>query len=202
MLRCVPKGARVRLGEADALRFRAVREGLVAVSLDSSQGRRQILCLTGPGELVCPGVPREGGTRIEALAASRVCEIDLRTEGARLARDPDFAAQMYELTARGLAQAAARLVALGRLDGTTRLTGFLAEMAGRLGERTDGTLHLVLPMTREDIADCLGLNAETVSRILTRLRKAGLLRMRTPTLMEVPDPEALAAHALPQPVDT
>ncbi|MCV6596054.1 MAG: helix-turn-helix domain-containing protein [Mangrovicoccus sp.] len=74
---------------------------------------------------------------------------------------------------------------------------FLAEMAARSGY---GETHL--PMSREDIADYLGLNAETVSRIMTRLRKSGLVQFQSPTDYTIPDMGAitrrLPAEILPQ----
>ncbi len=47
-------------------------------------------------------------------------------------------------------------------------------------------------MNREEIADYLGLNTETVSRILSKLRKAGLFKFLTRTEFVVLDPEAVA----------
>jgi len=47
-------------------------------------------------------------------------------------------------------------------------------------------------MNREEIADYLGLNSETVSRIFSKLRKAGLFKFLSPTEFVVPDPEAVA----------
>ena len=46
-------------------------------------------------------------------------------------------------------------------------------------------------MNREDIADYLGLNAETVCRILSRIKRSGLVIFRSPSEFEVPDLHAL-----------
>ena len=68
-------------------------------------------------------------------------------------------------------------------------SGILAEMAGRQ-KRQDRpvTLH----MSREDIADYLGLNTDSVSRILSRIRKSGLFRFTSTSEYTVPDAEAVA----------
>ena len=54
------------------------------------------------------------------------------------------------------------MVMLGRLDSMERVSLFLLNIGKKTGLRNGNALHLELPMTREDIADYLGLNAETV----------------------------------------
>lgn len=56
-----------------------------------------------------------------------------------------------------------------------------------------------LPLSREDIADYLGLQAETVGRGFTKPKHFGLFQFLSPIACEVPDPEALA-NRLPVPV--
>ena len=190
----LPRGGRLALvPAAERWCFHAVRSGLVGVAVRVPGGRRQILCLTGPGELVCPGAPGGPETRLEALAPTDLCRIDLSAGVERLRRNPAFREQIGALTGLGLAHGYERIVALGTLDGPARLAAFLAEMAGRMGERRETGLHLSLAMTREDIADYLGLNADTVSRLLNRLRRAGFVRFLSPTSMEIPDLRSLAA---------
>ena len=60
---------------------------------------------------------------------------------------------------------------------------------------------MTLPMSREDIADYLGLNTETVSRILSRIKKTGLIKFLSPTEYVIPDFAALEGR-LPVPVPT
>ena len=54
-----------------------------------------------------------------------------------------------------------------------RVASFLLEMAGRLS----GAAAVELPMTRQDIADYLGLTIETVSRTLTQLQGAATIEL-------------------------
>ena len=66
---------------------------------------------------------------------------------------------------------------------------FLAERAVAAG----GESRVVsLPMSREDIADYLGLNTETVSRVFTRIRKSGLIRFLSATEYLIPNMGAVA----------
>jgi CRP-like cAMP-binding protein len=56
-----------------------------------------------------------------------------------------------------------------------RVVGFLLEMAAR----TPGASELDLPMSRQDIADYLGLTIETVSRTMTQLENSGAIALAT-----------------------
>ena len=56
-----------------------------------------------------------------------------------------------------------------------RVASFLLEMSKRLGQPD----IVELPMSRQDIADYLGLTIETVSRMFTQLNRAGLIGSRT-----------------------
>ena len=59
-----------------------------------------------------------------------------------------------------------------------QVASFLLEMADRLGNGAAGAqTSLLLPVSRQQIADVLGLTIETVSRQLTRLRSAGAIEL-------------------------
>jgi CRP/FNR family nitrogen fixation transcriptional regulator len=48
-----------------------------------------------------------------------------------------------------------------------------------MANRTSGSMAIELPMTRQDIADYLGLTIETVSRTLTHLVQSGVIELET-----------------------
>jgi CRP/FNR family transcriptional regulator len=55
----------------------------------------------------------------------------------------------------------------------------------------DGPIQFELPLKRSDIADFLGLTIETVSRQITKLRKAGIIEVENNRTVIVPDLEKL-----------
>ena len=63
------------------------------------------------------------------------------------------------------------MLLLGRKTAMEKVTAFLVEMDKRMALRA----VLILPMSRRDIADYLGLTIETVSRVLSRLHADGVL---------------------------
>ena len=172
-----------RLAPDRAQGLLVVSEGLVAVSTVLPDGRRQILCLNVPGETVCPIC--ESTVWLEGLADSAIRQMP--------AEGDDVGAAMLRLAHQRLKDANAHLLSLGRFDGTERVAAFLVDMCRRVGRPIlGGGAALHLPMSRDDIADYLGLNAETVSRILSRMKRADLLRFGAPTDILVPDLARLA----------
>jgi CRP/FNR family nitrogen fixation transcriptional regulator len=70
-----------------------------------------------------------------------------------------------------LQRARNHMLLLGRKNAQERIATFLLDMAERLS--LSGEVEL--PMSRQDIADYLGLTIETVSRTLTQLERDGLI---------------------------
>ncbi|MFK8036498.1 MAG: helix-turn-helix domain-containing protein, partial [Hyphomicrobiales bacterium] len=58
-------------------------------------------------------------------------------------------------------------------------------------ENDEGPIEFELPLKRADIADFLGLTIETVSRQMTKLRKAGIIDIENNRQIRVPSLEAL-----------
>ncbi len=97
-----------------------------------------------------------------------------RSQFARLLHDdPAFGQQLMSSMLHNLERAHEHMVLLGRKTAQEKMATFLLDMAERL-ERND---RVELPMQRTDIADHLGLTIETVSRTLTQMVRAGLIKL-------------------------
>jgi CRP/FNR family nitrogen fixation transcriptional regulator len=77
---------------------------------------------------------------------------------------------------------------LGRRSASERVASFLMDLATRIG---DGE-HVELPMSRQDMADYLGLTIETVSRTLTQLQVSGAIGLTGCRSIHLRKPRALA----------
>jgi CRP/FNR family nitrogen fixation transcriptional regulator len=82
---------------------------------------------------------------------------------------------------QSLVRAQEHLLVLGRQNSVERVAAFLLEMS----ERQGGLPQVELPMTRTDIADYLGLTIETVSRVFSRLKQKGVIRLPTLRCVEI-----------------
>ena len=81
--------------------------------------------------------------------------------------------KLLPLALQSLVRAQEHLLVLGRQQAVERVAAFLMDMA----ERQGGLDHFELPMSRMDIADYLGLTIETVSRVFTKLKDKGVIRL-------------------------
>jgi CRP/FNR family nitrogen fixation transcriptional regulator len=137
-------------------------------------GRRQIAAFLLPGDMF--GL--EGGathaSSAEAIADSVVLVIKRSAVVALAQRDAEVARQLWMLTAQELGRAQNHMLLLIR-NAQERIASFLLEMA----ERAPSADSVELPMSRQDIADYLGLTIETVSRTLTQLEAEAAIALPT-----------------------
>ncbi|TPJ38793.1 helix-turn-helix domain-containing protein [Mesorhizobium sp. B2-6-5] len=91
----------------------------------------------------------------------------------RLAAGADVSRKLLPLALKGLVRAQEHLLVLGRQSSIERVAAFLLDMA----ERQGGLQPVELPMSRMDIGDYLGLTIETVSRVFTKLKDKGTIRL-------------------------
>ena len=175
------KGAEI-YGEAEPAEYiYQVIEGAVRSHKLLSDGRRQI----GAFHLVGDIFGLENGNfhrfTAEAIVDTTVCLMK-RGSLERVAKtDPAIVRNMLNMTTDNLQHAENHLLLLGRKTSLERVAAFLLEM----GRRLPAAGVMILPMSRRDIADYLGLTLETVSRALSGLQKKGLLKFLGQTQREI-----------------
>ena len=137
-------------------------------------GRRQIGGFHLAGDIFGFETGEEHTFSAEAITDCKILVIKRSTVTALAARDNDIARQMWALTARELQRVQDHIMVLIK-SAQERVAGFLLEMA----DRVPGGGAVELPMSRQDIADYLGLTIETVSRTLTQLEKTAAIELPT-----------------------
>ena len=78
---------------------------------------------------------------------------------------------------------------MGRITAREKVGNFLVEISDRLPREQND--RVVLPVSRYDIADCLGISPETVSRSLTDLKNRGVIRLLSTRTVMIVDRSAL-----------
>ena len=155
----------------------AVRSGVLMLEGLPQPSSRQILDLYYRGDIVRPAiVPALPGINLLSATQAEV----LRISNARLdsLTDSDIETRRWCDCAMAL-QYPRRLLqvaTIGTLTGEERVASMLVEFALRMSEggRQDARTF-ELPLTRTDMADYLSLNADTLSRVMSRLRQNGVL---------------------------
>jgi CRP/FNR family nitrogen fixation transcriptional regulator len=148
-----------------------VKTGAVRSYKLLTDGRRQI----GAFHLVGDIFGLENGNvhrfTAEAVVNTTVRLIKRQSLEAVAESDAVVTRNLLSMTTSNLEHAENHMLLLGRKTSLERVAAFLIEMDARL----TATGVVALPMSRQDIADYLGLALETVSRALSRLQRAGVL---------------------------
>lgn len=139
-----------------------------------SDGRRQIGGFYLPGDIFGLEFADVHALSAEAITDAKVLVVKRSALNGLAGRDAGIAQQLFALTGRELHHAQDRILLLIK-SAQERVASFLLEMSGRVS----GGNAIDLPMSRQDIADYLGLTIETVSRTLTSLEDSAAIEVRT-----------------------
>jgi CRP/FNR family transcriptional regulator, nitrogen fixation regulation protein len=137
-----------------------------------SDGRRQVSGFYLPGDIFGLEVTDEHTLSAEAISDAKVLVVKRIALSNLAGRDPLVAQQLFALTGRELHRVQDRILLLIK-NARERVASFLLEMAERASENNT----IELPMSRQDIADYLGLTIETVCRTLTSLETASAIEV-------------------------
>jgi CRP/FNR family nitrogen fixation transcriptional regulator len=146
--------------------------GSVRTSKMLNDGRRQIGAFYLPGDTFGLEVGSEHALAAEAITDAKVIVVKRSAVEALAARDSEVARQLRAVTGRELQRMQHHILLLIR-SAKERVAGFLLEMAARVKCNDE----IELPMSRQDIADYLGLTIETVSRTLRVLENSAAIAL-------------------------
>ena len=171
---------------APAIHFFNVTAGVARLFKLLPDGRRQITGFARKGDFLGLAAGSRYAFSAEAMESVRVCRFARQTLTGFLAEFPALEHRLLQDASSGLAAAQDQMLLLGRKTARERVASFLRSEFMRI-PACDRTRTIVLPMTRSDIADYLGLTIETVSRTMTCLRKAGIIGVPNASSVEIRD---------------
>ena len=134
--------------------------------------RRQIGAFYLPGDIFGFETSDKHSFSAEAISDAKILFVKRSALLALAERETGVARQLWSITGDELRRAQDHLLLLIK-TAKERVVNFLLEMAERV---SDGD-QLELPMSRQDIADYLGLTIETVSRTLTDLETTAAIEL-------------------------
>lgn len=157
--------------------FYLIREGLYLARATIAPARHQVLGILYLGDFVRTRSlpPLEG---VEITAASDIGEVwRVRWSAVKSILDErhDLARIVSDRMANQAARTTLHNAVIAGLTGDERVAALMVELALRTGKETPSGLVFEMPLSRMDIAEHLALNADTVSRIVSRMRASGLL---------------------------
>lgn len=164
------------IGRGEAETVYIIRSGVLHVAARVPGGRREVLCLLYPGDIFrTASAPPLSDVSLIAASAAEVGRLRWNAVESLAHGDIEVARYLSRAEASLHARQMLHAAAIGGLSGEARAASFLIELGLRTGQRTAGGVAIDIALTRSDIADYLALNADTLSRIMTRLRSKGIL---------------------------
>ena len=166
----------------DDMRFvGSVVSGVASLSQTMEDGRRQMVGLLLPSDFVGRPGRKKAVFDVEATTEIKICRFDRVPFEKLLATVPNLSERMLEMSLDELDAAREWMLVLGRKNAREKIASFLAIIARREAELRreivrDGT-EFDIKLTREAMADYLGLTLETVSRQINALKKDGVIKL-------------------------
>ncbi|MBX9777310.1 MAG: helix-turn-helix domain-containing protein [Xanthobacteraceae bacterium] len=137
-----------------------------------SDGRRQVTEFYLPGDVFGIESGSEHSYSAEAIDKASILLVRRNSVFSSAESNSDVARYLWSITAAELKRSQNHALLLIK-TAKERIAAFLLDMAGRLA----GKGFVELPMSRQDIADYLGLTTETVSRTLTSLSEGSTIQL-------------------------
>lgn len=184
------------LWAGDHMEFVAsVVTGIASLSQGMEDGRTQMVGLLLPSDFI--GRPGRDSAPYDVVAVTNltICAFRKKPFEELMLTTPSLAGRLLEMTLDELDQAREWMLLLGRKTAHEKIASLLTILASR-----DAALHKTspgdgmsfdLPLTREAMADYLGLTLETVSRQVSSLKKSGIIKLEGKRRVIIPDIELL-----------
>ena len=177
----------------------SVVSGISTLTQTMEDGRTQMVGLLLPSDFV--GRPGRDRAAYDVVAVTDMvmCCFRRKPFEAMMAKTPHIAERLLEMTLDELDAAREWMLVLGRKTAREKIASLLAIIARRDAtlkmQSVQGRLVFDLPLTREAMADYLGLTLETVSRQISALKREGVIELEGKRHVTIPDMGRLLEEA-------
>lgn len=190
----VPRNGELYAEDGQVDNLYRIESGVIRTCKILNDGRRQIDGFYMAGDIVGLEVGRRHQYCAEAVCRATLRAVRMRTVHAQIEAGGDLSCALWEMTARELLRSQQHILLLGRRSAQERVGCFLLALASRIAGRNvleTANVLFDLPMSRQDIADYLGLTIETVSRTFTQLEAMGVIALESARTVRLSNRAAL-----------
>jgi CRP/FNR family transcriptional regulator len=185
----------------DSVLVANVIDGVLKLSTGTEDGREQIVGMVFSSDFIGRPFGSTTGHGVTALTEAKVCVFNRRDFDSFAREHPALEHKLLQRTLTELDRTRRWMLLLGRKSASEKVASFLLEMCDRVAgspcEEMEASAEVMLdlPVSRQQIADVLGLTIETVSRQFTRLKAEGVIDLPSRREVHIRDRFALAAEA-------
>lgn len=155
-----------------------VSAGLIALRTHHPDGSSTLLKLAYPGDIIGFRSFLQNDrhkTAAIALIASRVCTVAHRDVNRVIQGNPAVLTRLAGRCISELDDCHERIIASATVSNKQRLYDLLKQLMDAHGERIGDTMRMQMPLSRTDLADLIGVQPETMSRLFHRLKSDGTI---------------------------
>jgi CRP/FNR family transcriptional regulator len=169
----------------------SVVSGVAKLTQTMEDGRTQMVGLLLPSDFVGRPGRERASYDVTAITPLVMCCFRRKPFEDLMARTPHIANRLLEMTLDELDAAREWMLLLGRKTAREKIASLLAIFARREAQERPGAMRrrfeFEIPLTREAMADYLGLTLETVSRQISALKADGVIELQGKRGILVPD---------------
>ena len=169
-----------------------ITEGNVKIYKLLQDGRIQIIGFLYPGDFFGSYKKGKYNYSAQAIGDVAVCEFKEDVLNNHMDENPALSRELLNMTTNELVLAQDRIKVLGKLTATERIASFIQNISKQRARIKWQDNPISLPMSRQDIADYLGLTIATVSREITNLKISSVIKMITTNQIYINDKTKLA----------
>ncbi|KJK01335.1 hypothetical protein UB44_08190 [Burkholderiaceae bacterium 26] len=171
----------------------AVKYGTFKLTLGTAEGREMIAAFYLSGDIFgADGFESDTRTSTAiALEDSEVCAVSWKHLAELAQQEGAIQKLVTQIFSARIGRKQRLMLCLGSMRSEERVASFLLDLSERLKERGFSDRHIILRMSREEIAEHLAMQLETVSRIFSSLAREGILRVNHREI-QILDIQALA----------
>ncbi|MGY6705610.1 Crp/Fnr family transcriptional regulator [Roseinatronobacter sp.] len=176
--------------------FSILVSGYIRTTHHRADGRRQVVGLTSPGELIEAAQRREN-IDLEAATDIRVCQIHPASRSNVLSSSHEFRQAIFKERQIKVEWLRDQVWTIGAQQPAERVAGFLLSCRNFMPWQPlpFGGGVLTMELQRSDIAAFLDTTVETLCRVIRKLHSDGLIRAHDARHLEIPDLSRLAEFA-------
>ncbi len=169
----------------------SVVSGIATLTQTMEDGRRQMVGLLLPSDFVGRPGRSQAAYDVTATTDLVMCCFRKKPFEDMMLATPHIGQRLLEMTLDELDAAREWMLLLGRKTAREKIASLLAIIARRDAglrlEKAKGSMVFDLPLTREEMADYLGLTLETVSRQVSALKRDGVITLEGKRHIIVPN---------------
>jgi CRP/FNR family transcriptional regulator len=157
-----------------------INQGQVKAFRNTTEGKEQILYIFSEGDFFGEKNilrEKESAYHVEALEKTKICMINKKDFQTLLHELPEIGIKIIDELSNRIDRLENTIQSMGMKNVDVRINTVLLEFAKKYGRNSDIGLEIDLPLSREGIANYIGLTRETVSRKLSSLQEEGIIEM-------------------------